>query len=241
MSGLKLQGIEAGYGASSILHGVSLEVAQGSALTIVGPNGAGKSTLLKTVVGLLRARSGSVWLDGQDLTKLDAPARARAGMGYVPQEANVFRNLSVLENLRLGGEFLFDRKARAAWRERAGEVLELFPEIRPRLGTLAGLLSGGQRQMVAMAAALMPRPRLLVLDEPSAGLSPRNAGLLFESIARIHASGATLLLIEQNVKLGLSVADRVAVLAAGTIRRVDAPQAVLGDPEFQRLYMGVAA
>lgn len=241
MSGLQLQGIEAGYGASSILHGVSLEVAQGSALTIVGPNGAGKSTLLKTVVGLLRARSGSISLDGQDLTRLDAPARARAGMGYVPQEANVFRNLSVLENLRLGGEFLFDRQALAAWRERVDEVLELFPEIRPRLGTLAGLLSGGQRQMVAMAAALMPRPRLLVLDEPSAGLSPRNADLLFASIARIHASGATLLLIEQNVKLGLSVADRVAVLAAGTIRRVDAPQAVLGDPEFQRLYMGVAA
>lgn len=238
--GLALRGIEAGYGASTILHGVGLDLPAGSALTVVGPNGAGKSTLMKTVVGLLRPGGGQVWLAGRDVTRLDAPARARAGMGYVPQEANVFRNLSVLENLRLGGEFLLDRRARAGWRERVEEVLTLFPEIRPRLATPAGLLSGGQRQMVAMAAALMPRPALLVLDEPSAGLSPRNAGLLFEAIARIRTGGATLLLIEQNVKLGLSVAERVAVLAAGQVRRVDTPQALLADPDFQRLYMGVA-
>lgn len=237
---LRMRGITAGYGGAAILHGIDLEVPAGGALTIVGPNGSGKSTLIKTVVGLLRASGGQFELGGRDITRLDAPARARAGMAYVPQEGNVFRNMNVRENLKLGWEFLHAGAARGAQSDRQGEVLALFPEIKDKLSTPAGLLSGGQRQMVAMAAALMQTPHMLVLDEPSAGLSPRNAGLLFESVARIRETGVTLLMIEQNVKLGLRVADRAAVLAAGRIHRVAPAAELLAEPDFHRLYMGVA-
>lgn len=237
---LQLRGVTAGYGGASILHGIDLDLPAGGALTIVGPNGSGKSTLMKTVVGLLRASGGKVGLGERDITRLDAPARARAGMAYVPQEGNVFRNMNVHENLKLGWEFLHAGAARGEQSARQEDVLVLFPEIRGKLGTPAGLLSGGQRQMVAMAAALMQTPQILVLDEPSAGLSPRNAALLFESVARIRETGVTLLMIEQNVKLGLRVADHAAVLAAGRIHLVAPAADLLAEPDFHRLYMGVA-
>ncbi|WP_196812876.1 ABC transporter ATP-binding protein [Cupriavidus sp. WS] len=240
---LVLAGVSAGYRGKDILHGVSFTVPPGGALTVIGPNGSGKSTLLKAVAGLLPLSAGSVRLGGRELGPLDAPARARLGLAYVPQEGNVFANLSVADNLRLGWEFLHAGRGAggAARRRRQEYVLDLFPEIRARLPGSAGLLSGGQRQMVAMASALMQTPSLLVLDEPSAGLSPRNAALLFEVIARIRATGITLLMIEQNVRLGLAAADTGLVLAAGQVRLV-APAAGLADDDAVRqLYLGTRA
>lgn len=235
--GLVLQNVVAGYGPRAVLHGVSLEVAAGSSLVVVGPNGSGKSTLMRVVTGLLRPQSGRVLWNGVDITALDAPARARLGIGYVPQEANVFRNLSVLDNLRLGFEFTASGGARAL-KQRLDAVLALFPEIAPKLGVAAGLLSGGQRQMVAMGAALMPSPGLLALDEPSAGLSPLNAQRLFEVVRRVADSGVTLFMIEQNTRLGLDAAAHGLVLVAGQVRASASSQALQADGQLQSLYLG---
>ena len=238
-AGLELRDVVAGYGGQSILHGVSLKVVAGETLVVVGPNGSGKSTLMKTVVGLIRPMSGAVQLGGADVSALDAPARAARGLAYVPQEANVFRNMTVLENLQVGHEFVTSSKG-APFAEQLAAVLDLFPEIRTKLRTAAGHLSGGQRQMVAMAAALMPKPSVLALDEPSAGLSPRNAELLFEIIGRVAASGVTMLIVEQNTRLGLGAADHGVVLVGGHVRLAAPAAAVLADPEIHRLYLGGA-
>ena len=235
---LTLAGVHAGYKGNAILHGVDLQLPAGSALTVIGPNGSGKSTLLKTVTGLVRPSAGSIHLDGLDLTRSDAPARARAGIAYVPQEGNVFRNLAVLENLRLGWEFLHPRSQGAQLRGRLDYVLALFPEIQPFLRTPAGLLSGGQRQMVAMASAMMQSPRLLVLDEPSAGLSPKNASSLYQIVARIRSTGLTLLLIEQNITLGLEAAQTGLLLVAGQVRLLAPAAQLLADEKLHQLYLG---
>lgn len=237
MSGFALVDVVAGYGAEPILHGVDLDIPEGGSLAVVGPNGSGKSTLMRVAVGLLRPRSGKVLLRDEDITRLDAPARARRGMGYVPQEANVFRNMTVLENLKLGLEFI-DRHAARRFSSRRDEVLDLFPEIAPKQDTLAGHLSGGQRQMVAMAAALMPGPSFLALDEPSAGLSPKNAEALFAVIARVAQTGITLLMIEQNTRLGLGAVREGMVLAAGETRARGPAADMLADGMLQRLYLG---
>lgn len=237
MSGFTLDGVVAGYGAKPILHGVNLDIPPGGSLAVVGPNGSGKSTLMRVAVGLLRPQSGRVLLHGEDVTRLDAPARARHGMGYVPQEANVFRNMTVLENLKLGLEFT-DRHGARHFPSRRDDVLDLFPEIASKLDTLAGHLSGGQRQMVAMAAALMPSPSFLALDEPSAGLSPKNAEVLFAVIARVVQTGITLLMIEQNTRLGLGAVQRGMVLVAGEVRADARAKDMLADASLQRLYLG---
>jgi len=237
--GLVLRDVHAGYGGQPILHGVSMTLRKGERKVVVGPNGSGKSTLMKTAVGLLRPLSGQILLNGQNVTALGAPERARLGLTYVPQEANVFRNMSVLENLRIGHEFI-TRRGGPSFEDQLEAVLQLFPEIRPKLGTVAGHLSGGQRQMVAMAAALMPAPTVLALDEPSAGLSPRNAELLFGIIHRIAASGVTLLLIEQNTRLGLGTADNGVVLVAGQVRLAAPAADILADEDIGRLYLGGA-
>ena len=234
---LRLDNIVAGYGARAVLHGVSLDVAPGSSLVVVGPNGSGKSTLMRVVTGLIRPQSGRVLWDGRDITAIDAPGRARLGLGYVPQEANVFRNLSVLDNLKLGHEFIASGGAKAL-RQRLDAVLALFPEIVPKLNVSAGLLSGGQRQMVAMGAALMPSPRLLALDEPSAGLSPLNASRLFEVVQRVAQTGVTLFMIEQNTRLGLAAADQGLVLVAGQVRARARSQELLANGQLQSLYLG---
>ncbi|GAB2725852.1 ABC transporter ATP-binding protein [Comamonas sediminis] len=234
---LRLDNIVAGYGARAVLHGVSLDVAPGSSLVVVGPNGSGKSTLMRVVTGLIRPQSGRVLWDGRDITAIDAPGRARLGLGYVPQEANVFRNLSVLDNLKLGHEFIASGGAKAL-RQRLDAVLALFPEIVPKLNVAAGLLSGGQRQMVAMGAALMPSPRLLALDEPSAGLSPLNASRLFEVVQRVAQTGVTLFMIEQNTRLGLAAADQGLVLVAGQVRARARSQELLANGQLQSLYLG---
>lgn len=236
---LQLDHISAGYHGRTIIHGVSLRVPAGGAVTVIGPNGSGKSTLLKAVVGLLPLASGTLTLGASQIGPLDAPQRTRLGLGYVPQEHNVFPNLSVLDNLRLGWEGVHGNgRHRASRRERLDAVLTLFPEIATRLRTAAGLLSGGQRQMAAMASALMQQPSVLVLDEPSAGLSPRNAALLFERIADVRRTGVTLLMIEQNVRLGLTVADHGVVLVNGQVRHHGPAQALLHDHDLPRLFFG---
>lgn len=237
MSALVLEGVFAGYSGRPVLQGVSLEVAAHGSLTVVGPNGSGKSTLMKAVVGLVLPDKGRIQLEGEDITRLDPPGRARRGLGHVPQEANVFRSLTVAENLRLSFEFIPSRSG-ASFARRLEAVLALFPEIEPKLKVAAGLLSGGQRQMVAMGAALMPEPSVLALDEPSAGLSPRNAELLFTAIARIAKAGVTLLLIEQNTRLGLSIADEGLVLVAGQVKARAPAAELLADGLMQKLYLG---
>jgi ABC-type branched-subunit amino acid transport system ATPase component len=237
VSGLALENVVAGYRGRPVLHGVSLSIPPRGSLTVVGPNGSGKSTLMKTVVGLVPPQEGRVLLEGEDVTRLDAPGRARRGLGHVPQEANVFRSLSVAENLKVAFEFIPARSG-ATYAKRLDAVLALFPEIAPKLKVAAGHLSGGQRQMVAMAAALMPEPSVLALDEPSAGLSPKNAELLFAAIARIASAGVTLLMIEQNTRLGLTVASRGLVLVAGQVKAEAPSTELLSDGLMQSLYLG---
>ncbi|MFT4115256.1 ABC transporter ATP-binding protein [Bradyrhizobium sp.] len=235
-AGFALEGIVAGYRGASILHDVSFALPDRGALVVIGPNGSGKSTLMKVAIGLVRPSSGRVLLAGEDVTAIDAPGRVRRGLGYVPQEANVFRNMSVHDNLRIGFEALVPRGR--GLRRRIDEVLEIFPEIVPKLGVLAGHLSGGQRQMVAMGAALMPSPTILALDEPSAGLSPRNAELLFAAIRRIAANGVSLFLIEQNTRLGLGAARTGLVLVAGKVKVISPVEALVADDSIRRLYLG---
>lgn len=234
-----MRDVVAGYGGHPILHGVSFSVRAGETLVVVGPNGSGKSTLMKTAVGLLRPISGQVLFGEANVTTLGAPARAARGLANVPQEANIFRNMTVLENLQVGYEFVASHSA-PSFGKRLDAVLDLFPEIRAKLRSTAGYLSGGQRQMVAMAAALMPEPSVLALDEPSAGLSPRNAEILFEVIGRVAASGVTLLIVEQNTRLGLGAADHGVVLVGGRIRLAAPAAEVLADPDIRRLYLGGA-
>lgn len=234
---LSAENLVVGYGSQPVLRGVSFTANAGEILTVVGPNGSGKSTLIKTVLGLLRPAGGRILLGGDDITPLSPSQRAHAGIGYVPQEANVFANMSVLENLRLGIDFI-QRKSVKPFDQRLEDILQLFPEIQPKLSARAGVLSGGQRQMVAMASALMAEPSVLALDEPSAGLSPRNAEALFGIISRIAASGVTLFLIEQNTQLGLSASDAGLVLVGGEVKLSGKAKDILAAPEIRRLYLG---
>jgi ABC-type branched-subunit amino acid transport system ATPase component len=231
---LRVTNLESGYFGKPVVHGVSFELAAGSAVTIIGPNGCGKSTLIKTIVGLLNPMAGSIEIRGIEISRWDAPKRACYGMAYVPQEKNVFANMSVRENLIMGIEFMPGKRQRSEFGARLEEVLELFPALANRLSATAGHLSGGQRQMLALAAALMQRPFLLVLDEPSAGLSPNNAAALFENIRAIRDSGVSLLMIEQNVRLGMSVADTGIVMTTGRICLAGPAGSIT--PESLRLY-----
>jgi ABC-type branched-subunit amino acid transport system ATPase component len=238
--GLALHAVSAGYGSGDIIRDVGFEAAPGRVTTIAGPNGAGKSTLMKTVVGLLRPRTGRVLLGDRDVTRLDTPRRAGAGLGYVPQETNVFRNLSVTENLRIGLEFIRPSASRTDWQEARDRVLALFPDLSPRLGDLAGTLSGGQRQMLAIGAALMPGPSVLLLDEPSAGLSPRYVGVVLEAVRAVNAAGVTVLMIEQNLVEAVPASDDVVLLVAGEIRGVWKATRFLTDPTVKSLFLGQA-
>lgn len=246
---LHVSNVKAGYHGRDILHGVSFDIPAGSALTVVGPNGSGKSTLIKVVAGLVAARTGTLRLGETDVTALGAPQRARAGIGYVPQVSNVFPNMSVIDNLRLSNEFLpahstngaqAARRSGQHWRERVDEILALLPTLRAKLDVKAGLLSGGQRQTVAVASALMAKPGLLALDEPSAGLSPKAVGELFELIQAIRDSGVTLFMIEQNVRLGLRLADIGLVLVGGQVRAVADAETLARDPALRQMYLGNA-
>jgi branched-chain amino acid transport system ATP-binding protein len=223
-----------GYGAADeILKGAEVRVAPRELVAIIGPNGAGKSTLLKAVAGLLRLKSGGIQLDGAAIETLSPRARARAGIAFVPQEANVFPTMTVRENLEMGG-FLEPRHVT----ERIAALFVRFPLLAEKRWQAARTLSGGQRQVLAMAMALMVQPKLLLLDEPSAGLSPKAAETLFDTIVAIHGEGTAILMVEQNAREALMIADRGVVLVDGRTARQGPARAMAEDPEVRRLFLG---
>jgi ABC-type branched-subunit amino acid transport system ATPase component len=230
---LQAEGLVAGYGEVEILHGVSLVLNEGEIVAVIGPNGAGKSTLLKAVFGLLSARNGRVQLLGQEVTNLSPDRIVQTGMSYVPQVDNVFPSLTINENLEMGA---FVR--RDGLRERLERVYGLFPDIADRRGERAGRLSGGQRQMLALARALMLDPKVLLLDEPSASLSPIMVDSIFEKIGEINRSGTAILLVEQNAKEALSFSSRAYVLAMGENRIEGEAASLLDNEEVGKLYLG---
>ncbi len=233
---LEVRDLQVAYGAAPALWGVSLDVRPGELLCVVGPNGAGKTTLINTIAGMLRARSGSIGLDGRDISRLPPHRFCEAGIALVPEGRRLFAGMSVLENLELGS---YLPHARAQRRDTLEQVIALFPVIREKLASPAGELSGGQQQMVAIARALMARPRLLLLDEPSLGLSPLIVHDMFAAIRRINADGMAVLLVEQNVTMAMEVSHRAYVLEEGRVVAEGVPQDLLARPEIRRAYLGV--
>ncbi|MCY3800438.1 MAG: ABC transporter ATP-binding protein [Chloroflexi bacterium] len=233
MALLEASRVVAGYGGTEILHGVSVTVDNGEIVTVIGPNGCGKSTLMKAIVGLVKVRTGSVTFRDEDISSQPPERIVRRGLCYVPQSANVFPSLSIRENLEMGA-FIRDDD----YEGRIAEMFELFPDLAVRPNRKAGSLSGGQRQMLAVARALMLDPVLLLLDEPSAGLSPTMMSMVLERIVDINATGVAFLLVEQNAREALRMSHRGYVLSAGENRLNDAGQALLDNPEVARLYLG---
>ena len=233
MSFLIGENMTGGYGGADILNGCTIAVEQGEIAVIVGPNGAGKSTAMKAVFGMLRLREGQVRLDGEDITALTPQDRVKAGMGFVPQNANVFVSLTVEENLEMGA-FIRDDDFSATM----AQVFDLFPVLKEKRRQPAGELSGGQRQQVAVGRALMTHPKVLMLDEPTAGVSPIVMDELFDKILDIAATGIAILMVEQNARQALNIADRGYVLVQGSNRFTDTGAALLADPEVRRSFLG---
>ena len=231
---LSTLGLHAGYGAGDILKGIDLALEEGRILTLIGPNGSGKSTLVKTLAGLLEARQGDVVFAGERVNGWSPPRRVKGGLAYVPQEYNVFRNLTVLENLRISHEFMGGGTGDLL----PPDLAELFPDLPKRYGALAGNLSGGQRQMLALACALTVRPKVLMLDEISAGLSPLLSNAIFKTVKSINARGVTVLMVEQNAIEALGISDVCMVLAGGRVRFCAPASEVLGRDDLHSLYLG---
>lgn len=232
---LKAEEIYAGYGKLEILHGISLEVSSRELVCVIGPNGAGKSTAFKTIVGLLRRTSGRILFDGREITGLLPYQVLRLGLAYVPQGRIVFPEMTVLENLEMGAYVETDS---LRVREALERVYVLFPILAERQHQKAGTMSGGEQQMVAIGRALMTSPKLILLDEPSLGLSPKFVTLIFDKLMEMKLAGYTMLVVEQNAAKALSVADRGYVFELGRNRLTGAGQALLHDPEVKRLYLG---
>ena len=230
---LEADGIVSGYAEVDILHGVSLLVDEGEIVSVIGPNGAGKSTLLKSVFGLLKLRKGKLLLDGVDATDLPPQKMVRKGVSYVPQSENVFPSLTILENLEMGAFIGGDNI-----KQRLEEVYDLFPVLAERPHAKAGKLSGGQRQMLALARALMLQPRLLLLDEPTASLSPRMVSDILTKIRDINEKGVAILIVEQNAREALNLCHRGYVLVMGRNAMEDTGQNLLNSEEVGRLYLG---
>jgi branched-chain amino acid transport system ATP-binding protein len=233
MAFLSATNMTGGYGGADIIHDCNLSVEQGEIAVVVGPNGAGKSTAMKAVFGMIELRAGSVVFDGQDITTLAPQERVRIGMGFVPQNRNVFVSLTVEENLEMGA-YICDYDIR----ENLKQVYELFPVLKEKRSQPAGELSGGQRQQVAVGRALMTRPRLLMLDEPTAGVSPIVMDDLFDRILEIANTGIAILMVEQNARHALEIADQGFVLVQGSNRFTDTGQKLLADPEVRRSFLG---
>jgi ABC-type branched-subunit amino acid transport system ATPase component len=232
---LVAESLTAGYGRIDILHGVSLTVHANEIVSIIGPNGAGKSTAFKTIVGFLTPRAGRVTFNGEDVTGLRPDLVLRRGLAYVPQGRIVFPQMTVLENLEMGAYIERDPARIAAALD---QVYAMFPILAERRKQKAGTMSGGEQQMVAIARALMTTPRLILLDEPSLGLSPKFVTLIFEKLVDMRRAGFTLMVVEQNATRALAVADRGYVLELGRNRFEGAGQQLLADPEVKRLYLG---
>ena len=231
-----MSGIHGGYGGANILNGVSIAIEAHEIAVIVGPNGAGKSTTLKALFGLLKVSEGSVLFDGETITNLPPEKLVRAGLSFVPQEFNVFPTMSVQENLEMGAYIRRDD-----FRRQIDQIYGFFPPLKDKRKQPAGELSGGQRQMVAIGRALMTEPKLLLLDEPTAGLSPRYMGEIFERIIDVNKSGVGILMVEQNARQALAIAHRGFVLAGGQNRFTGTGAELLADPEVAKSFLGGGA
>ncbi len=233
---LQMKAIDAGYGSFQALFGVSLEVEAGEAVGVIGPNGAGKTTLMRVISGLIRPRSGAILMQGADVMRTPAHRIVSLGIAHVPENRRLFPRLTVEENLKMGA---FMPEARARFAERLAVVFDLFPRLKERRTQLAGTMSGGEQQMCAIGRALMSDPKLLLLDEPSAGLAPVVVQQVFELVKRIRSSGLTVLIVEQNVQQVLRVVDRAYLLEAGTIRASGSAGEMREDDTIRQAYLGI--
>ena len=232
---LELRSVDAGYGSFQALFGIDLDVKAGEAVGVIGPNGAGKTTLMRVISGLIRPRRGSIRMEGADVLTTPPHRIVNLGIAHVPENRRLFPRLSVDDNLKMGA-FISD--ARAKYAERLEFVFDLFPRMKERRSQMAGTMSGGEQQMCAIGRALMSGPKLLLLDEPSAGLAPLVVQQVFELVKRIRASGLTVLIVEQNVQQVLHVVDRAYLLEAGTIRAAGTAAEMLQSDTIKQAYLG---
>ena len=230
---LTLEGVDTYYGSIHILQEVSLHVKKGELVCLLGGNACGKSTTLKTALGIVKPKKGKITFDGKDVTNVGTPARVKMGIAVVPENRRLFGPMTFLENLKIGAYVLGDADT-----DDLERMFELFPKLKERQNQLAGTLSGGEQQMVAVARALMSRPRLLLMDEPSMGLSPKLVEQSFEMIANLHSQGVSMLIVEQNANMALSVADRGYVLQTGRIVLEGKASDLAGHDELRRAYLG---
>ncbi|WP_184384573.1 ABC transporter ATP-binding protein [Roseococcus suduntuyensis] len=233
---LEVRNVSAGYGSFRALFDVSLEVRAGEAVGVIGPNGAGKTTLLRVISKIIAPTSGSVVMEGQDLSRVPAHRVVEMGIAHVPEHRRLFPRLTVEENLRMGA---FHPEARRRHAERLDFVYELFPRMKERRLQMAGTMSGGEQQMCAIGRGLMSGPKLLLLDEPSAGLAPVIVQQVFSLVRRIRAEGYTVLIVEQNIQQVLQVVDRAYLLEVGTIKQSGPSAELLASPEIRRAYLGL--
>jgi branched-chain amino acid transport system ATP-binding protein len=233
---LTLQNVETGYGDVKIIHDVSLNVRAGAITALIGGNGAGKTTLMLMLAGLLPVFNGHLSLDGADIQQSRSDQRVEAGMVLVPEGRRVFPNLSVEENLRLGA---IVPRARSTWRSRIAEMYDLFPRLRERRMQSAGTLSGGEQQMLAIARGLMARPKLLLLDEPTLGLAPIMASLVFDAIRTLNHSGLTIFIAEQDTRRTLSIADHGFLIENGRIAMSGSGEQLMSNPRIKEAYLGL--
>ncbi len=236
MSMLEVNEIQTYYGNIHALRGISLKVEEGEIVTLIGANGAGKTTTLKTISGLLKPRSGDVWLDGENLSKYKAHELVFKGVAMVPEGRGIFSRLSVMENLDMGA---FSRKDKAGIQQALEKVFNLFPRLKERRNQVAGTLSGGEQQMLATGRAMMANPRLLLMDEPSMGLAPVLVESVFDAIKQINKEGTTILLVEQNATMALAIANRGYVLQTGEIVLHDTAANLQKNEMVQKAYLGI--
>ncbi len=235
MAMLKVENLEVYYGVIRALKGISFEVNQGEIIALIGANGAGKTTILHTITGLLNAKSGSINFEGKDLTKVPAHKIVSMGMAHVPEGRRIFQELTVYENLQLGA---YTRNDKKEFDETLKMVYNRFPRLEERKTQIAGTLSGGEQQMLAMGRALMSHPKIILMDEPSMGLSPLYVSEIFDIIKEINAGGTTVLLVEQNAKKALSIADRAYVLETGNIVLTGDAKELMNDVSIKKAYLG---
>ena len=235
MSMLEIKDLEVYYGMIQAIKGVSFDVNEGEVIALIGANGAGKTTILHTITGLINAQKGSVWFEGKDITKVPAHKIVSMGMAHVPEGRRVFANLTVLQNLKMGA---YTRKDKTEIEQTLDSIYKRFPRLMERQNQLAVTLSGGEQQMLAMGRALMSHPKIILMDEPSMGLSPIFVNEIFDIIKSVSASGTTVLLVEQNAKKALSIADRAYVLETGKIVLSGKASDLLNNDSIKKAYLG---
>lgn len=235
MSILKIENLNVNYGGIQAVSDLNLHIEQGELVTLIGANGAGKTTTLRTITGLVKPKSGTLTYQDQDIRKTEVHNFVRQGLVMVPEGRGIFPKLTVLENLDMGAYY---RNDKAAIKDEIDHVMQLFPRLKERATQLAGTLSGGEQQMVAMGRAMLSKPKLLLLDEPSMGLAPIIVQQIFDIIQTIHSQGVTILLVEQNAKLALQISDRGYVMESGKVTMADKADVLLNDPRILSAYLG---